>query len=595
MKPARPQWLPFAGDVPGLALAALVGGGALVLSRVLPKSPFLSDMLIALVAGALILNTGLARLVGLSRPGAERMPDRYAAGLRYVGKWVLRLAIVLMGLKVSASAFSRGDAALMAGAIAAGLPCAFLVAHATGAWLGMRRPLVDLLACGTMICGASAVNAAAPVAGAHRGEQGIATGAVFVYSIVAMLAYPAVAGLVGLDGAHAGLWSGLAVNDLSSAVAVGTEVGGAVTATAAKSLRVLLLAPLLFVLAVLRAGRPRPGDADGAGAPLVPRYLLGYVALATLRILGDGLLGGSAAWTALLQTNGVAIDLLLAGVAAGIGLHLEVGTLLRSGLRALVVAGAAWLSLSAVVLGMVAAAARGAHAAAALVGLSGLVVAYTLWRMAGGAGATLRQVEERFARGLPLSLGEATALLHRREPDEETRRRLMRQLHPSIGELIPARESPFVHGDGSRWLTYWLGESGWALVAVVREAGSTTPIHAHPHRLLARTIEGSVEELRFREVEAGVVELVERRRVGHDELVETEGPSTIHAIRALGERAAIDLQLRGPEAGAPGLRLDTSADLGALAVGDRVVVAARSDDRPGHGGEGPAAAISDRL
>src|SRR5204862_3774650 len=80
-------------------------------------------------------------------------------------------------------------------------------------------------------------------------------------------------------------------------------------------------------------------------------------------------------------------------------------------------------------------------------------------------------------------------------------RRLLDLISPSIGELIPARTSPLGHGEGCRWLTYWEGSSGWALVAIVREPGSVTPIHAHPHRMLGKAIEGRLEELRFRQLD----------------------------------------------------------------------------------------------
>ena len=64
-----------------------------------------------------------------------------------------------------------------------------MLAHAVAAVVKMRRPMADLLACGTMICGASAVNAAAPVAKAHRDEQGVAIGIVFLFSIFALVAF----------------------------------------------------------------------------------------------------------------------------------------------------------------------------------------------------------------------------------------------------------------------------------------------------------------------------------------------------------------------------------------------------------------------
>jgi hypothetical protein len=174
--------------------------------------------------------------------------------------------------------------------------------------------------------------------------------------------------------------------------------------------------------------------------------------------------------------------------------------------------------------------------------------------------------------------------------DDATRRQILRQLHPSIGELIYARESPNPHGEGCRWVTYWQGASGWALVALCREPGSSTPIHAHPHRMIGKSIEGALEELRFRADGDAAVKLVEKRIIAHNELVETDGLATIHAVRVVGRSSAIDLQLRGPESGAPGRRMRTPAplDLAALAIGAHVAVIEEPDDRPGHGGEGAA-------
>src|SRR4051812_22425983 len=103
----RPQWLPSRLDVPGLALALVIASVAIITAHVLPPSPLVSDVLIALFLGALVLNTPLARLVRLGPVGKEREPDAYASGLRFTGKWVLRLSIVLMGMKVQTSFFGK--------------------------------------------------------------------------------------------------------------------------------------------------------------------------------------------------------------------------------------------------------------------------------------------------------------------------------------------------------------------------------------------------------------------------------------------------------------------------------------------------------
>jgi hypothetical protein len=246
---------------------------------------------------------------------------------------------------------------------------------------------------------------------------------------------------------------------------------------------------------------------------------------------------------------------------------------------------------------MVTTTARGAPSTAVAIGVVALVATFAAHRIAARTEVQDRVLLGRFHSGAPLSLAETMRLLDALETnaraatlDDALLRRVLRQLHPSIGELIPARESPLAHGEGTRWLTYWLGKSGWALVAICREPGSATPIHAHPHRLIGKTIEGMVEELRFDDVDGGV-KLVERKTMTHDDLVETNALDTLHVVRALGTRTAIDLQLRGPEVGKPGRRVRAKAaiEVDALRVGDVVQAEIEIDDRPGHGGEGAKA------
>ena len=588
---ARPQWIPVRLDVAGLALAGGIGAGAVGLSRALPPSPYLSDILISMLAGALVLHTPLRRIFGLELPGPEREPDRYASGLRFTGKWVLRLGIILMGFKVQARFFGAESLALIAGVAAVALPSTFLFTHALAVMFGVRRPMADLIAGGTMICGASAVNAVAPVAGAHRQEQGVAIGTIFLFSVTALLLFRPIAAAVGLDPAHAGLWSGLSVNDLSSAIAVGSQMGGegGVMATAAKSFRVVLLAPMLLALALLRQEGPisKKGALDH-----LPRFLLGYIGLALVRVAGDRAFADHPAWSAAIGADKLVVDVLLATVSAGIGLHLQLRHLFDAGAKALAVGGLASAFIASVDLVMIALAARGQAAAAALAGVGALGGAALLHRLVTRGDALGHELRRRFDTGAPLSLAETSRLLGALEQagplEEPALRRVMGQLHPTIGELIPVRESPLPHGEGCRWVTYWEGASGWALVALCRQPGSETPIHAHPHRLIGKSIEGRIEELRFAEPTPGLLELTSRAVLDHNDLIETDGLATVHAVRVAGRGTTIDLQFRGPEVGKPGRRLRALSpiQLATLAVGARIPVADEVDDRPGHGGEG---------
>jgi uncharacterized membrane protein YadS len=593
----RAQWIPRRPDVPGLVLAGAIGVLSVALVKVLPKSPVLSDVLLAMVIGAIVLNTPLARAVGLGAVGKEREPDRYASGTRFVGKWVLRLAIILMGLKVQTGIFGKGDVFVVFGVAAASIPSAFFVAHILGVLLGIRRPLADLLAGGTMICGASAVNAVAPVSGAHREEQGVAIAVVFLFSVVAMFTFRPLAHALGLDENAAGLWSGLAVNDLASAVAVGAQMGeaGGVVATASKSARILLLGPVLVAISLLRRTPASDAGLKKSIVDALPRFLIGYVALAVIRATGDRVLQGSAGWSSIITANQLVVDVLMSTVSAGIGLHLSVKTVVGQSARAIIVGGGASACIAGVTLAMITLISRGSVAGAVAVGVVSLAVSFGVYRAFANEAARARNVVERLDAGNLITLEEATVVLteaERKGPlDEAFLRRLLDHLSPSIGELIPARTSPLGHGEGCRWMTYWEGRSGWALVAVVREAGSTTPIHAHPHRLLGKAIEGRLEELRFKGLGDDRYELASREVLAHEDLVETDGLATLHVVRAVGESPAIDLQLRGPEVGSPGriVRPRGTLDVLALAVGASFEADEEIDARPGQSGDGAAA------
>lgn len=594
---ARPAWFPKKSDLRGMLLALAIGGVSVALVRALPPSPLLGDVLLALVLGALVLNSPLGRLLGL-RGAAE---DRFGPGLRFTGKWVLRLSIVLMGLKVQTSFFGRTEIATIFLVAAASIPSAFFVAHLLGVALRVRRPLVDLLAGGTMICGASAVNAIAPACGARRDEQGVAIAVVFLFSVTAMLSFRTIALALGLDSGFAGLWSGLAVNDLSSAVAVGAQMGesGGVMAAASKSARILLLAPVLVSIALARRDRRRKSESTNLTKSIVdalPAFIVGYVALAIVRAAGDRLFADAAWWRSLLAGNRFVLDVFMSAVAAGIGLNLSLAVVLGSSIRAVGVGAGASVWMAGLTVAMITLVARGDSRVAAAVGAIALAVSFLAHRVFAAERARARVVERRFAAGLPLTIEEAIVLLGARERggaiDDRFFRALLPRIAPAPGELDAVRTSRLEHGEDSRWLTFWEGAaSGWSLVAFAREAGTSTPIHAHPHRMLGRAVEGRLEELRFRELEPGSLELTSRALVAEGELVDADGLATIHVVRVVSKERAIDLQLRGPEVGRPGrvLRPTGDADLAALAVGARLAVREEIDARPGHGGEGASA------
>jgi uncharacterized integral membrane protein (TIGR00698 family) len=394
---------------PGLLLCGALGVAVLIAMRLLPPRPYCPDVLIALAVGALVVNTPLRRL--LSDGGAADLRDRsrYAPGLKFVGRTVLRFAVVLMGLKIQARFFGMSEVLVMFCAIAAAMPVTFFFVHAMAVPLRVPRTLADLIAAGTMICGASAVNAMAPVVGAKKEEQGIALGTVFLFSVIALLLFRPIAVLLEIPVLDAGLWSGLAVNDLSSAVAVGAQMGpgGAEMAAASKSARVVLLAPLLVLFSVMRChttgARERGSELRRHALANLPGFVAGFVALAVLRAAGDHLFAGVSPWTRAIDLDRLLVDLSMMTVAVGIGFHLSVRGLLAAGSRALLLGCVGASSMAALSLGLVVVGKRSSLQGELLLGAVAVAAAYAAFR----ASALARRAP--VDAPLPTSLGPAPA------------------------------------------------------------------------------------------------------------------------------------------------------------------------------------------
>ncbi len=402
-------------ELPGVALAATFGAGALLAQRVIPARLALPDVLVALILGSLVVNSPLARWLGLA--AYDRGRNRYGSGLNFVGKTVLRASVVLMGLRIEAHLFESRQLLAIGLALVAALPTTFFITHALAIPMKVPRRLADLIAAGTMICGASAVNAVAPVVGARRQEQGVALATIFLYSAVALVAFRAVAAAVGLSPHQGGLWSGLAVNDLASAVAVGAQMGpgGAEMAAVSKSARIIMLGPILILFSLFRSnGAPRP-DLRRTAARHIPGFVVGFLILVAVRAGGDVVFGTAVAWKRMLVVDRQLVSFATVTVSAGIGLHLELKGLLAAGVRAVALGAAAAATMSGLTLILLIQAVRGSEVQLLATCAASVAGSFALLQLARRAKVFLQQPVGVVTRRHPLaaSLGDpalATAL-----------------------------------------------------------------------------------------------------------------------------------------------------------------------------------------
>ena len=294
---AQPESAARRALYPGYAFAAGVALLAM-LGRHLPFAPF------TLGDGATLRHpvsaATIAILAGLALRNLLVLPDSIRSGCRHIVKKVIPIAIVLMGARLHWG--HMVDIGLTALFITAScIVVAVGASYYIGRFLGLNWKTSLLLGTGTGICGNSAIVAVAPLIDAEDDDLVLSSGAVNLFGLLAMLAFPVIGGLLGFGNDQFGVWAGTSIHAVPQVVAAGFafSADAGTLATAVKLVRVTMLAPLVFVLALMYA-RDRsaeqtanlaPGPASRANLTvrytrLVPWFVWGFVAFAVCNSLG---------------------------------------------------------------------------------------------------------------------------------------------------------------------------------------------------------------------------------------------------------------------------------------------------------------------
>lgn len=298
--------------LPGLLLTGSIAAAAFAL-RQLPGVGILSPMILAIVIGIAFHN-----LIGT--------PARAKAGVTFSLRRVLRFAIILLGLQLTAAQVAEVGATGIA-VIAITLVATFTFTKWTGRLLGVDGKLAELIAAGTSICGASAVIATNTVTDAPDEDVAYAVACVTVFGSIAMFVYPLLPGLLGLSPHAYGLWAGASIHEIAQVVAAayqdGTQAGD--FGTIAKLSRVMMLAPVVIALGFM-ARRARSTEHSRAKPVSLPWFVLGFVALVAV----NSIITIPAPAKAAIVT---ATTFLLSVALAAMGLETDVAKLRIKGLR----------------------------------------------------------------------------------------------------------------------------------------------------------------------------------------------------------------------------------------------------------------------
>ncbi len=259
---------------PGLLFATTVAVAAVYIAELLHAPKVLCALLLGMAFNSLAASPVLP------------------PGLDVAAKKLLRIAVALLGARIGLDQvlyFGWTPVAIVVAAVTGTILCGCLFSKL------LCRPISEGLLSGgaVAICGASAALALSSVMPRSDGHQRftlLAVVGVTTLSTVAMIVYPLLAQWLGLDARETSIFLGGSIHDVAQVVGAGFTVSNEVGegATLVKLMRVCMLLPAVLVFAQIFRSRTAlaSDDVTPRRPPLIPGFLIAFVALAVLCNLG---------------------------------------------------------------------------------------------------------------------------------------------------------------------------------------------------------------------------------------------------------------------------------------------------------------------
>jgi uncharacterized integral membrane protein (TIGR00698 family) len=172
---------------------------------------------------------------------------------------LLQLSVVGLGFGMNAgSALKAGREGILF--TIASITGTLLFGLLLGRLLRIDKKTSSLIACGTAICGGSAIAAISPVIKAEEKQISVALGTVFLLNSIALFLFPAIGHFLHLTQTQFGLWAAIAIHDTSSVVGAAGKYGPRAleVATTVKLARALWIIPVAMLAALFfRTGKQK--------------------------------------------------------------------------------------------------------------------------------------------------------------------------------------------------------------------------------------------------------------------------------------------------------------------------------------------------
>jgi uncharacterized integral membrane protein (TIGR00698 family) len=212
---------------------------------------------------------------------------RCVAGIEFASRTILRIGVALLGARITASQIA-GLGIVPVLTVIVGVATTVLAGTFAAQRLGLGRLFGVLSGGAVAICGASAAMAISSVLPRYKDRERdtiLTVVGVTALSTIAMIVYPVISVALQFDNTQAGIFLGGTIHDVAQVVGAGYTISpeSGDVATFVKLLRVAMLLPVVFVIALLYT----QSDKEKAGRPpLIPMFLLGFAALVAINSTG---------------------------------------------------------------------------------------------------------------------------------------------------------------------------------------------------------------------------------------------------------------------------------------------------------------------
>ncbi|GGF34087.1 membrane protein [Halobacillus andaensis] len=240
-------------------------------------------------------------------------------GIQFSAKQLLRLAIILFGLKLNIHVIiEEGIPLLLRDSLVILFSIGFMMLLAK--MIKADHSLSLLLGIGTGVCGASAIAAVSPILKAKEEDTALSAGIISLIGTVFAISYVILRPFLPIDAESYGMWAGLSLHEVAHVVLAGAPAGeeGLAMALLGKLGRVFLLVPLCLIL--MAAMKRKYQTSSNQSLPF-PWFLVGFLVTS---VIGSFVLGSYIqVSTQFLDGVSTATSFILTMAMVGLGLNVS--------------------------------------------------------------------------------------------------------------------------------------------------------------------------------------------------------------------------------------------------------------------------------